>query len=277
MPSRRGRDRSRRKCRATWTRLCSRRWSVIRRVVTLRRPSWPTTSSVTWPASRSRPGVWASLSGWAVGAGGTLWYTLRGQDWHIFKALELMDKQSGGFLLMVSCHLVEAIVDGRLELLEGIKPGGVQGLLADESPQAFDEVEVWRVGGQEQQADSQFLRQRLHQHAALIRGIVQHHRNGHPQAGGRQGSQQRANRRGRDVPLVAHPDHVVRDRVERPQDVVTLAPCGRTHEHASQAPEGTQERGPDEVRRIDEEHSSAAGTGFLEGWFQVLSSDGPRV
>src|SRR5262249_52578641 len=107
-------------------------------------------------------------------------YTLRGQDWHIFKALELMDKQGGGFLLRVSCHLVEAVVDGRLELLEGIKPGGVQGLLANESPQAFDEVEVWRVGGQEQQADSQFLRQRLHQHAALIRGIVQHHRNGHP-------------------------------------------------------------------------------------------------
>src|SRR3954463_6807307 len=45
-------------------------------------------------------------------------YTLRGQDWHIFKLLELMDKQGGGVLLVIGRHLVEAIINGRLELLE---------------------------------------------------------------------------------------------------------------------------------------------------------------
>src|SRR5262245_23268182 len=63
--------------------------------------------------------AWAVCFCQAKGRG----YTLRGQDWHILKALELMDEQSGGLLLVIGRHLVEALVDGRLELLEGIKPG----------------------------------------------------------------------------------------------------------------------------------------------------------
>src|SRR5262249_25593911 len=81
-------------------------------------------------------------SGETPGRGSGTRYTLRGQDWHIFKLLKLMDEQGGGVMLVNGGHLVETIVDGPLELLEGIKPGGVQGLLADEAPQAFDQVEV---------------------------------------------------------------------------------------------------------------------------------------
>ena len=53
------------------------------------------------------------------------WYTLRGQDWHIFKLLELMGKQCGGVLLVIRRHLGDAILDRCLELLEGVKPGRV--------------------------------------------------------------------------------------------------------------------------------------------------------
>jgi hypothetical protein len=45
-------------------------------------------------------------------------YTLRAQDWHIIKALELMDESCGGLLLVLSSHRIEAIIDSRLELLE---------------------------------------------------------------------------------------------------------------------------------------------------------------
>src|SRR5262249_32623017 len=120
-------------------------------------------------------------------------YTLRGQDWHIFKLLELMDEQGGGVMLVNGGHLVEAIVDGVLELLEGVKPGGVQGLLADEGPQALHEVEVSRVRGQEQHADPQLSRQRLHKLAALIAAVLQPHRDGALQPGSGQGMQQGAN------------------------------------------------------------------------------------
>ena len=42
-------------------------------------------------------------------------HTLRGQDWHIIKLLEAMDKQGGGVLLVSSRHLAKAIVDRCLE------------------------------------------------------------------------------------------------------------------------------------------------------------------
>src|SRR5262245_55833175 len=51
--------------------------------------------------------------------------TLRVQDGHIFKTLDLVDEQGGGRLLVIGRHRVETIVDGRLERLEGVKPGGV--------------------------------------------------------------------------------------------------------------------------------------------------------
>ena len=45
-------------------------------------------------------------------------------------------------LLVIRSHFAQTIINGHLELLKGIKPGGVQGLLADETPEAFDEVQV---------------------------------------------------------------------------------------------------------------------------------------
>ena len=53
-----------------------------------------------------------------------------------------MGEQGVRLLLMVGCHVIKAIVNGRLELIEGIEPGRVQGLFANETPQAFDEIQV---------------------------------------------------------------------------------------------------------------------------------------
>src|SRR4051794_8378908 len=121
--------------------------------------------------------------------------------------------------------------------------------------------------------DAQLPRQRLHQFAPLVAGVVQDHRGGRPQPRRRQGPQQRANRVRRDVPVVAHPDHLVRHRVQRAQHAVALPPAGRTHEQARQAPEATQERGPDEVRRIDEVHGATPGASLAQTRLQVLAEE----
>ena len=56
---------------------------------------------------------------------------------------------------------VEGLFDGGSKVGERRMVAAVEGATFDELPQAFDQVQVGRVRGQEQQRDSQLLRQRL--------------------------------------------------------------------------------------------------------------------
>ena len=63
---------------------------------------------------------------------------------------------------------------------------GVQTRLFDKLPEALNQMQIRRVGGQEQQRDAQPLRQTLHQRAPLIAGIGEHDRERHSWMGPRQ-------------------------------------------------------------------------------------------
>ena len=63
---------------------------------------------------------------------------------------------------------------------------GVQALLFDKLPEALNQIQIGRVGGQEQQLDAQPLRQTLHQRTPLIAGIVEHDGERHAWMGTRQ-------------------------------------------------------------------------------------------
>src|SRR5512135_139086 len=82
-------------------------------------------------------------------------YTLRGQEWHIFKHLKFVGQERFHLALVYCGQVVQAPINGGPELLEVLVVGGVQRLLADEPPQPLDQVQLGRVTGQVQQFDPQ--------------------------------------------------------------------------------------------------------------------------
>ena len=130
----------------------------------------------------------------------------------------------------------------------------VEGTTFGEVPQAFDQVQVGRVRGQEQQRDTQLTGQCLDRGVVLIAGVVQHQRDRSGQTQRGNLPQQFAHRLGVDDRGVSHGDQVSRHRIPRPQDIEPLTSRSRTHEDPRERIQVTQEGPEHEMGRVYEEH-----------------------
>ena len=72
-----------------------------------------------------------------------------------------MGHEGGELGAVFGRDVIEAAIDGVVELGEVVVVATVELVAFDELPQAFDQIQVRRVGRQEQKGDPQLLRQRL--------------------------------------------------------------------------------------------------------------------
>lgn len=144
---------------------------------------------------------------------------------------------------MFDGKISQALADGLGEAVEVGVVFGVEALLFDELPEPFNEVEVGRVGGQEEQLDAQGGGVLNHDVTALIAGIVQDDGEGEVQTEGGQLREEFTDLRGSDIGVVGHRDPLVGDGVERAQHIESLATTGGGDEDPRQRPEIAQKRG----------------------------------
>ena len=74
--------------------------------------------------------------------------------------------------------------------------------------------------------------------------------------------QQFADRVAVDVRLIANADQFLRQRVDRSQDIVSLAARSTANEQPRRTPHPTQERRQHEMSRIDKQHRPFADLSF---------------
>src|SRR5512135_811257 len=103
-------------------------------------------------------------------------YTSPGQKLRFLKGLEPERQQGLDRSSVLALDPFQTLRDRCLEPGEVFVVPAGQALLLHELPQPLDQVQVRRVGGQEQQLDPEFLGQLLDQHAPLIAGVVQDQR-----------------------------------------------------------------------------------------------------
>jgi len=75
--------------------------------------------------------------------------------------------------------LFEAGLNGGGKGIEGCIKFGIETLLFYELPQPFNQIEVWRIGWQEEQFDVELGGQIDDQIAALIAGVIEDQREGY--------------------------------------------------------------------------------------------------
>jgi hypothetical protein len=149
---------------------------------------------------------------------------------------------------------VEVLLDRRLKRSERRMVAAVEGASFEELPQTFDQVQVGRVRGQEQERDPQLNCQRLHRSVPLIAGVVQYQgdRSGETRRGDL--SQQFAHRLGVDDRGVRHGDQFARHRVPSSEHVEPLTTRSRADEDSLKRPQAAQERPEYEMGGVAEEH-----------------------
>ena len=165
---------------------------------------------------------------------------------------------------MAGCEVGDCFLDGGLKLLKSGMVTPIDGRPLDELPKPFDEVQVRRVGGQEQQRDFQLRRQRLHRGVTLVAASS-------------------TNVIGPARPRAAifrNSSHIVSvlttvvlvtltsSRVTAFQAPRTLNRWGGPHEDSRERPQAAQERPVHKVGRIDEEDVSPPSGGGVEAGLQ---------
>ena len=78
-------------------------------------------------------------------------------------------------------QFIKAPINGLAKLLERGVVAGIQYRIFGESPKPLNEIEIRRIGGQEKQFNMRGRRPIPHRLATLVRGVVEHYRNGHAQ------------------------------------------------------------------------------------------------
>lgn len=169
---------------------------------------------------------------------------------------------------MAGCEVGDCFLDGGLKLLKSGMVTPIDGRPLDELPKPFDEVQVRRVGGQEQQRDFQLRRQRLHRGVTLVASVVQHQRDRSGQTEGSDLPQQLAHRFRVDDRGVGHAYQFAGHGVPGSQDIEPLAARGGPHEDSRERPQAAQERPVHKVGRIDEEDVSPPSGGGVEAGLQ---------
>ena len=124
---------------------------------------------------------------------------------------------------------------------------GMQAAFFHQPPEAFDQVELRRIGRQKQQFDVQVGGGLLHQPATLVPSVVQHHRDRHGQAQRRQLVQHPADVLAVDIGVGGDGEQLMGHRVQGPQHAESVAAGGGRLPATGQAPQPTQEKAVDEV------------------------------
>jgi len=75
---------------------------------------------------------------------------------------------------MLRANLPQAVFDVRLEGVESFIVFAVQRLAFNELPETLNQIQIWRIGRQEEKVDAQRCRQILNEPTVLIAGIVEH-------------------------------------------------------------------------------------------------------
>ena len=179
-----------------------------------------------------------------------------------------MREQRGHLSLEGGVQTIEHVVDGLLETAEVGEVPVRQGLLPDELPDAFDQVQVGRVGWQIDQADVVDLGHGPDKRGVLVAGVVQHDVDRFVRMGESDFVQQPGHRFVVDRFGGGFPDQPVTDGVDSPQHTVALPSGGGGDDEGDQAREVAEERSADEVGGIDEIDLAPTRDGLVQQGFQ---------
>jgi hypothetical protein len=149
---------------------------------------------------------------------------------------------------------IERFFDGRLKLTKRRVIATVERSTLGELPQPFDQIQVRRIGGEEQQGDPQLLRQLLDRRIALVTGVVEYHRDRSRETNCGDLSQEFAHCCGVDDRRIGHGDQLACRRIPGTQDVEPLTTTGRSDKDPRERPQATQERAEHEMGCVNEEH-----------------------
>jgi len=184
--------------------------------------------------------------------------------------LEIVGHERLEFRAVFGRDVIQATVDRGTEFGEGVVVAAVEHVAFDELPQAFDQVEVGRIRGQELQLDVERRRQVDHQRAVLIAGVVEHQGDRAWQLEGGDLAQQFTHRVRRHRAGGRDADELIRHGVPGTQHAVAFAARGPANEQTPQTPQTAQERALDEVRCVDEKDVTFRGSSGSEQRLQCV-------
>ena len=95
----------------------------------------------------------------------------------------------------------------------------VQTLFFDKFPEAFNQIQVWGIGGQVEQLNPQRLGNRLHECTPLIAGVVQDEGDWKARVCARQQKQQLTDGLRRNIREIRDGQDLVRDSIQRGQHI----------------------------------------------------------
>ena len=179
-----------------------------------------------------------------------------------------MCEQGGHLISELGAESFEHVVDGLLEPSEVGEVFVRQGLLPDELPDPFDQVQVGRVGWQTDQADVVDLGHGPDKRGVLVAGVVQHDVDRFVRMGESDFVQQPGHGFVVDRFGGGFPDQPVTDGVDSPEHAVALSSGGGGDHESDEAPEVAEERSADEVGGIDEIDLAPTRDGLVQQGFQ---------
>ena len=179
-----------------------------------------------------------------------------------------MREQRGHLSLEGGVQAIENVVDGLLEPSEVGEVFVRQGLLPDELPDAFDQVQVGRVGWQIDQADVVDLGHGPDELGVLVAGVVEHDVDRFVRMGFAKLVEELGDFDFGDGSDGGDAEELVADGVDRPEHAVTLPSGGGGDDEGDEAPEVAEERSADEVGGIDEIDLAPTRDGLVQQGFQ---------
>lgn len=190
---------------------------------------------------------------------------------NVLERLEFEREEGFQGLPVAGVDTVEAVLNGSHELLGSGVVFAIEAILLDKLPQPLNEVEVGRITRQEQQLDVPRLGVVDDPPAMLVRGVVEHQRDGtQGTVQGPEFVQQLANRLGVDERPVGQADQLACHGVEGTEYIEPLAPGGGLEKHAGETPHQAQEGAKDKVSRVEEVDITEAGSGLVQQRFHGL-------
>ncbi len=138
--------------------------------------------------------------------------------------------------------VTDAFVDRRAKQIETFVKTVVQAFLRDELPVTLDQVQVRRITRTKNQLDAELPGEFLNEKAVLISRIVKNDLDLSPGMKKTDLPKKVANAQGIDANRIRHANHRKRNRIERPEHVVSLATARRTNTNPCLAPKITEKR-----------------------------------
>jgi len=131
----------------------------------------------------------------------------------------------------------ETLLDRGAKGIEGGIVVRIEALLAHKAPEALNQVEVGRIGGQIEQFDAERGRVLLHQHRTLIAHIIQNHGDRQSIPTGCQFRQELTHRIGRHGGSIDHGNELFGEGIHGSQDIQAVPTGWRGEEQPGEAPE----------------------------------------